>query len=66
MTKQEMVAGMSIVALLLEKIYNGPARHADAIKKAQKAFTKDVPRKLFPAAADAEGQDRLAKNSVEG
>lgn len=38
MNKTEMVAGMSIVALLLEKLYNGPARHADAIKKAQRAF----------------------------
>jgi len=38
MNKMEMVAGMSIVALLLEKLYNGPARHADAIQKAQRAF----------------------------
>lgn len=38
MNKTEMVAGMSIVALLLEKLYNGPARHADAIQKAQRAF----------------------------
>lgn len=38
MTKAEMVAGMSVVALLLERLYNGPARHADAIAKAQKAF----------------------------
>lgn len=38
MNKTEMVAGMSIVGLLLEKLYNGPARHADAIKKAQHAF----------------------------
>lgn len=65
MTKQEMVAGMSIVALLLEKIYNGPARHADAIKKAQKAFTKTAPRKLFSAAAEAEGQHHPAKHSGE-
>lgn len=44
MTKKEMVAGMSIVALLLEKIYNGPARQTDAIKKAQQAFKKETPR----------------------
>lgn len=44
MTKQEMIAGMTVVSLLLEKLYNGPARQADAIAKAQKAFE---PSKLF-------------------
>ena len=38
MNTQEMIAGMGIVDLLLEKLYNGPGRHADAIKKANKAF----------------------------
>ncbi|MBX9881698.1 MAG: DUF4145 domain-containing protein [Sphingomonas sp.] len=38
MTRNEMIAGMTIVSLLLEKLYNGPARQADAIAKAQKAF----------------------------
>jgi hypothetical protein len=41
MTKKEMVAGMSIVGLLLERLYNGPARHADAILKAQRAFKEE-------------------------
>lgn len=38
MTRDEMVAGISIINLLLEKLYNGPARHADVIKKANQAF----------------------------
>jgi hypothetical protein len=46
MTRHEMVAGMTIVSLLLEKLYNGPARQVDAIAKAQKAFKSD---KLFGA-----------------
>jgi hypothetical protein len=38
MTRNEMVAGISIINLLLEKLYNGPARQADIIKKANQAF----------------------------
>lgn len=38
MTRNEMVAGISIINLLLEKLYNGPARQADVIKKANHAF----------------------------
>jgi len=38
MTRNEMVAGISIINLLLEKRYNGPARQADVIKKANQAF----------------------------
>lgn len=38
MTRNEMVAGISIINLLLEKLYNGPAREAEAIKKAAQAF----------------------------
>lgn len=38
MTRNEMVAGISIINLLLEKLYNGPARQADVIKKANQAF----------------------------
>lgn len=38
MNTLEMVAGMGIVDLLLEKLYNGPGRHADVIKKANQAF----------------------------
>ena len=45
--KTEMVAGTSIIALLLEKLYNGPARHSDAINKAQRAF-KDEQSLLPP------------------
>jgi Domain of unknown function (DUF4145) len=39
MSRNEMVAGISIINLLLEKLYNGPARQADVIKKANQAFT---------------------------
>lgn len=38
MTAREMAAGMGIVGLLLEKLYNGPGRSKDAIKKAEHAF----------------------------
>lgn len=38
MNRNEMVAGISIVNLLLEKLYNGPARQADIIEKANHAF----------------------------
>ncbi|WP_130682109.1 DUF4145 domain-containing protein [Rhizobium leguminosarum] len=38
MTRNEMVAGISIINLLLEKLYNAPARQADVIKKANQAF----------------------------
>lgn len=38
MTRNEMVAGISIINLLLEKLYNGPARQADVMKKANQAF----------------------------
>ena len=39
MSRSEMVAAISIINLLLEKLYNGPARHEDAIKKADRAFS---------------------------
>lgn len=38
MNRTEMIAGIAIVNLLLEKLYNGPSRQADIIKKANKAF----------------------------
>lgn len=38
MNRNEMVAGISIVNLLLEKLYNAPSRKADVIKKANQAF----------------------------
>lgn len=38
MTRNEMVAGISIINLLLEKLYNRPAREADVIEKANRAF----------------------------
>ena len=38
MTRNEMVAGISIINLLLEKLYNGTATQADVIKKANQAF----------------------------
>jgi hypothetical protein len=42
MSRDEMVAGISIINLLLEKLYNAPKRQADAISKANKAFKVDV------------------------
>jgi ferredoxin len=41
MTRNEMVAGIGIVNLLLEKLYNRPARHAEVIKKANQAFKEE-------------------------
>lgn len=38
MTRDEVVAGISIINLLLEKFYNGPARQEDVMKKADHAF----------------------------
>lgn len=38
MTVNELVAGMSIVEGLLEKLYNGPARHAATISRAKQVI----------------------------
>ncbi len=38
MNRNEMVAAISIINLLLERLYNGPARQDDVIKKANQAF----------------------------
>ena len=38
MNRSEMVAAISVINLLLEKLYNGPKREADVIKKANQAF----------------------------
>jgi hypothetical protein len=38
MNRNEMVAGIGIVNLLLEKLYNSPRRHEEIIKKANQAF----------------------------
>lgn len=38
MNLKEIVAGMSIIEGLLEKLYNGPARHLATIEKAKKMF----------------------------
>lgn len=38
MTRNEMVAGIGIVNLLLEKLYNGPARELEVINRANQAF----------------------------
>ncbi|PVM89326.1 hypothetical protein DDF62_12530 [Caulobacter radicis] len=40
MNSKELIAGMSIVEGLLEKLYNGPARHNETIKRA-KLLIKD-------------------------
>lgn len=42
MNLNEMVAGISIINLLLEKLYNGPARQAAAIKQATQAFKMEA------------------------
>lgn len=38
MSRDEMVAGIGIINLLLEKLYNGPKRQEEVIKKANQAF----------------------------
>lgn len=45
MTRNEMVAGIGVVNLLLEKLYNGPARQADVVKKANQAFKEGAARR---------------------
>jgi ferredoxin len=41
MSAAELVAGMSIIEGLLEKLYNGPARHKKTIKRAKLLLQKD-------------------------
>lgn len=38
MSRNEMVAGIGILNLLLEKLYNGPKRQEEVVKKANQAF----------------------------
>jgi hypothetical protein len=38
MNKSELIAGMGVVQLLLEKLYNGPGRSAELMRKATQAF----------------------------
>lgn len=38
MNRNEMIAGISIINLLLDKLYNSPARQADVLKKAAHVF----------------------------
>lgn len=40
MNANELIAGMSIIEGLLEKLYNGPARHAATIKRAKLLFSQ--------------------------
>ena len=42
MNSKELIAGMSIIEGLLENLYNGPARHASTIEKAQKLIREDI------------------------
>jgi hypothetical protein len=42
MSLKEMIAGMSIIEGLLEKLYNGPARHAKTIKNAKMLLKEEV------------------------
>nr|WP_282098289.1 DUF4145 domain-containing protein [Qipengyuania xiapuensis] len=41
MSRNEMVAGIGIINLLLEKLYNSPKRQEEVIRKANQAFQKD-------------------------
>ena len=41
MKPKELVAGMAIVEGLLEKLYNGPARHAETVKRAKELLNTD-------------------------
>jgi hypothetical protein len=41
MNTTELVAGMGVVELLLEKLYNGPARHQALLKRAESAFREE-------------------------
>lgn len=43
MSLNEMVAGINVLNLLLEKLYNGPARHGAVIKRATQAFKMSPP-----------------------
>lgn len=47
MNVKELVAGMSVIEGLLEKLYNGPARHDATIKRAKQMFKveEDVTKK---------------------
>ena len=38
MNRNEMVAGIGIINLLLEKLYNSPKRQEEIVKKANQAF----------------------------
>ena len=42
MKPTELIAGMSIIEGLLEKLYTGPARHADTIKRAKQMFPDEI------------------------
>lgn len=44
MTRKEMVAGIGIVNLLLEKLYNGPAREEAVVKRANQVFNGETTR----------------------
>lgn len=41
MNRNEMVASIGLINLLLEKLYNGPAREADILEKANHAFQSE-------------------------
>lgn len=44
MDARELVAGMSIIEGLLEKLYNGPARHQEIIRKAKRLLRIETPK----------------------
>lgn len=48
MKAEELIAGMSIIDGLLEKLYNGPARHQNTIKRARHMIKALEPKKAGP------------------
>ena len=50
MNRNEMVAGIGILNLLLEKLYNSPKRQEEVVKKANQAFhnAEDTSRRILP------------------
>lgn len=46
MGPKELVAGMDILQLLLERLYNGPGRHAELMRHAEREFGVDAAESL--------------------
>lgn len=48
MAPKELVAGMGVLQLLLERIYNGPGRHAELMRQAERAFGTEAKEPTAP------------------